>query len=179
MDSTQSLGPFSLQMENKNIILTPSPSTETCSSSVMNSTRELFQDFSLYPSNYTQHNNNPVDQGSTLTPNHTDYACNDVFLQLSPRSSCSPQTHHAHQFYPNTNNNKKKATGSNKKKSQCALCTKSFGRPQELQRHQVCHTGERKFPCTKCKKTFARKDAMLRHYKSHLRDNAKNMARIL
>ncbi|KAI8882540.1 hypothetical protein K501DRAFT_148796, partial [Backusella circina FSU 941] len=63
-------------------------------------------------------------------------------------------------------NKKGKTASLNKKKHYCQICNKSFGRPQELQRHQVCHTGVRNFFCPNCTKSFARRDAMQRHYKS-------------
>ncbi|KAI8885609.1 hypothetical protein K501DRAFT_165676, partial [Backusella circina FSU 941] len=49
----------------------------------------------------------------------------------------------------------------------CEICNKCFGRPQEVTRHQVCHTREKKFGCSTCDKKFARRDALLRHNRSH------------
>jgi hypothetical protein len=55
----------------------------------------------------------------------------------------------------------------NSKQLTCEICHKCFGRPQEVTRHQVCHTGEKNFGCLTCYKKFARRDALLRHNRSH------------
>ncbi|KAG0756279.1 hypothetical protein G6F57_011424 [Rhizopus arrhizus] len=56
------------------------------------------------------------------------------------------------------------------RKYPCSICGRSFKRPQEQARHQVCHTGERSFLCDYpgCQsKGFSRKDALTRHMKCH------------
>lgn len=45
----------------------------------------------------------------------------------------------------------------------CYLCTRSFARKHDLQRHIRVHTGAKPYACPCCKKAFARTDALKRH----------------
>jgi uncharacterized Zn-finger protein len=45
----------------------------------------------------------------------------------------------------------------------CPLCTRSFARKHDLQRHVRVHTGDKPYACLNCKKAFARTDALKRH----------------
>lgn len=49
----------------------------------------------------------------------------------------------------------------------CHLCSKSFLRKRELDRHIVTHTGMKPFRCTHCDKRFGRKDKLVRHMRIH------------
>ncbi|CEI87770.1 hypothetical protein RMCBS344292_02178 [Rhizopus microsporus] len=52
----------------------------------------------------------------------------------------------------------------------CSTCGRPFKRPQDRNRHQVSHTGEKRFFCShpSCQnKGFTRKDALTRHMKCH------------
>lgn len=46
---------------------------------------------------------------------------------------------------------------------QCHLCSRSFARKHDLQRHIRVHTGDKPYACLCCKKAFARTDALKRH----------------
>ena len=54
-----------------------------------------------------------------------------------------------------------------KKKFQCNYCPKSFRAKQELERHQISHTGERPFDCKLCDKKFAQSSSLKVHEKRH------------
>ena len=54
-----------------------------------------------------------------------------------------------------------------KKKFQCNYCPKSFRAKQELERHQISHTGERPFDCKLCDKKFAQSTSLKVHEKRH------------
>lgn len=45
----------------------------------------------------------------------------------------------------------------------CNLCTRSFARKHDLQRHIRVHTGAKPYYCLNCEKAFARTDALKRH----------------
>ncbi|KAL9539226.1 hypothetical protein MBANPS3_010393 [Mucor bainieri] len=56
----------------------------------------------------------------------------------------------------------------------CPECDQTFGRSQELKRHQQsCHSDIKNFRCDCCDKAFARKDALKRHEKSKKSDRQK------
>ena len=50
---------------------------------------------------------------------------------------------------------------------QCELCDYSTSRKQSLQRHKLCHTGERPFNCDVCNYRARRKDALMEHKLLH------------
>lgn len=49
----------------------------------------------------------------------------------------------------------------------CHMCTKSFLRKRELDRHLATHTGMKPFQCSSCDKRFGRKDKLVRHMRIH------------
>ncbi|KAI8336289.1 hypothetical protein BC941DRAFT_428831 [Chlamydoabsidia padenii] len=55
------------------------------------------------------------------------------------------------------------STPSDNRPYQCHLCTRSFARKHDLQRHIRVHTGDKPYACLCCKKAFARTDALKRH----------------
>lgn len=53
--------------------------------------------------------------------------------------------------------------GGDPKYFDCPLCSKTFAKKNQLQRHARTHTGERPYPCNVCDKSFTRVDALKRH----------------
>lgn len=49
---------------------------------------------------------------------------------------------------------------------QCTQCSKSYKRPEHLQRHVAVHKGTREYRCAKCASTFQRSDVLARHAKA-------------
>ncbi|KAG2209913.1 hypothetical protein INT46_010509 [Mucor plumbeus] len=45
----------------------------------------------------------------------------------------------------------------------CCVCSRSFARKHDLQRHIRVHTGAKPYSCLNCTKSFARTDALKRH----------------
>lgn len=45
----------------------------------------------------------------------------------------------------------------------CCVCSRSFARKHDLQRHIRVHTGAKPYSCLSCTKAFARTDALKRH----------------
>lgn len=66
---------------------------------------------------------------------------------------------------PAVHNNSGKVTIS-KHRNQCPDCKKKFGRPQEVRRHRLVHSGKREHQCAPCGNSFSRKDALTRHQKT-------------
>jgi uncharacterized C2H2 Zn-finger protein len=54
------------------------------------------------------------------------------------------------------------------RKFQCLLCSKKFGSKQNLEQHEVIHTGLASFHCSVCALSFKRQH----HFKSHLNSQA-------
>ena len=50
----------------------------------------------------------------------------------------------------------------------CDICTKSFARKSDFERHQEIHTGIKKFQCEECGKSFHRNSNLKRHKQTHL-----------
>ncbi|KAI9204367.1 uncharacterized protein BJ171DRAFT_581948 [Polychytrium aggregatum] len=45
----------------------------------------------------------------------------------------------------------------------CELCSQSFVRPHDLERHYSCHRKQKEFSCQHCTRQFTRSDALRRH----------------
>eukprot|EP00111_Clytia_hemisphaerica_P014531 TCONS_00042780-protein len=50
----------------------------------------------------------------------------------------------------------------------CDVCSKSFARKSDFERHQDIHTGIKKFHCDDCGKSFHRNSNLKRHKQTHL-----------
>ncbi|KAL3469499.1 hypothetical protein BJX99DRAFT_268149 [Aspergillus californicus] len=48
----------------------------------------------------------------------------------------------------------------------CPLCPASFRRQEHLDRHRMCHKGDRPFSCTFCSQSFKRSDVLQRHWRT-------------
>ncbi|KAL3460936.1 hypothetical protein BJX64DRAFT_174321 [Aspergillus heterothallicus] len=48
----------------------------------------------------------------------------------------------------------------------CPQCPASFRRLEHLERHRMCHRGDRPFPCTFCTQSFKRSDVLQRHWRT-------------
>lgn len=57
----------------------------------------------------------------------------------------------------------------------CSMCDKSFGRPSDLRRHAVLHTGEKKHQCDECSKEFSQRYHLVRHIKNVHKKDIKNL----
>ena len=49
----------------------------------------------------------------------------------------------------------------------CDVCCKTFATPQDLNNHQIVHTGEKNFPCHICGKSYQTKDYLIIHTRIH------------
>ena len=49
---------------------------------------------------------------------------------------------------------------------ECSICSRSYKRPEHLQRHQATHSLERPYRCSLCGSTFQRSDVRRRHARS-------------
>ncbi|KAI9269138.1 hypothetical protein BDA99DRAFT_407967, partial [Phascolomyces articulosus] len=49
---------------------------------------------------------------------------------------------------------------------QCGVCTRTFARRHDLERHTRVHTGIKPYVCPCCLKAFPRSDARGRHFRN-------------
>ncbi|XP_076127911.1 uncharacterized protein znf770 [Alosa pseudoharengus] len=72
----------------------------------------------------------------------------------------------------NPNKQPRQGTVARGRPHQCMVCSKHFGSPYKLRRHQLIHTGERPFKCSLCDKAFTQLSHLKLHSKSHCRRNS-------
>uniref|UniRef100_A0A8C6WWV9 C2H2-type domain-containing protein n=1 Tax=Neogobius melanostomus TaxID=47308 RepID=A0A8C6WWV9_9GOBI len=92
--------------------------------------------------------------------NYNQVQSRDRSTKLSPNNKSAPETtvHKEDKSGPD---------GAEKKKHQCSVCQKRFGRKQILLRHIRVHTGERPYSCSTCNKAFKRRSHLITHRRTH------------